>query len=282
MPDSSHWKVIITPKTNIFRIPVKQIFEYRDLLFLFVKRDFIAYYKQTLLGPLWFFIQPLITSAIYILVFNKIGSLPTGSVPPVLFYMSGITCWNYFSDCLLKIADTFSVNASIFGKVYFPRLIVPLSIVISNLIRFIIQFLLFGIILFYFSFSNFSFRINLSVLLIPFLVTIMAALAIGIGLIFSSFTIKYRDLKFLLAFGIQLFMFTTPVIIPSSLAYGKMGWIMKLNPMTPVIDTFRYSFFNTGNLHAAPLLYSCSISALILTVGIIFFNKAEKTFIDTI
>ncbi len=276
---------IIVPKKHLLEINLKEIWEYRDLLFLFVKRDFVSTYKQTILGPLWFVIQPIFTTLIFTVIFGKLASIPTDNLPPVLFYMCGITCWNYFAECLTKTSNTFIVNAPIFGKVYFPRLIIPLSVVTSNLMKFGIQFFLFLSVLLYYIISGDGIKPNIYILLLPLLILIMAALGLGLGIIISSLTTKYRDFQFLVVFGVQLFMYATPVVYPLSLAkeqLGKYSWIVYSNPMSSIIETMKYAFTGKGTLDFYGLFYSFIASILILVAGIIIFNKVEKTFMDTI
>ena len=214
---------IIVPKKNLFDVNLKEIWQYRDLLFLFVKRDFVATYKQTVLGPLWFIIQPIFTTLIFTLIFGKLASIPTDNLPPVLFYMCGITCWNYFSESLTKTSNTFTSNANIFGKVYFPRLIIPLSVIISNLIKFVIQGFIFLLFLLYYYYQGATVNPNLTILILPVLLCLMAGLGLGFGILISSLTTKYRDFQFLVVFGVQLFMYATPVVYPLSLAKEKLG-----------------------------------------------------------
>lgn len=277
------WDIVIEPRSSLLSINWKEIWHYKDLLMLLVKRDFVAFYKQTILGPLWFFIQPLLTTAMYFLIFNRVANLTTDDVPPLLFYMAGVTCWNYFSETLTKTSDTFITNASIFGKVYFPRLVIPLSIVLSNLIRLAIQFSLFLLFWLYHLFITGKISPHWELIwLFPFLIVLMAALGLGLGIIFSSLTTKYRDLRFLLTFGIQLLMFATPVVYPLSLASEKYKWLIAINPFTGIIETFRYIFLGKGDFNWIYLGYSCGATLLILFTGVIIFNRIEKTFMDTV
>lgn len=277
------WDIVIEPQTSLLNINLKDVWKYRDLLLLMVRRDFVAFYKQTILGPIWFFIQPLLTTAMYFVIFTKVAGIKTDDVPPMLFYLAGVTCWNYFSESLTKTADTFNANASIFGKVYFPRLIIPLSIVVSNLIRLFIQFLLFlALWLYYLATTNLVQPHWNMILLLPFLIILMAALSLGLGIIFSSLTTKYRDLRFLLTFGIQLAMFATPVVYPLSLAPQKYKWLIAANPFTAIIETFRYAFLGKGDFNWIYLGYSAAATVVILFAGIMIFNKVEKNFMDTV
>ncbi|MBC7888289.1 MAG: ABC transporter permease [Ferruginibacter sp.] len=277
-----NWTDIISPQTSIFDLKLKEVWRYRDLLFLFVKRDFVSTYKQTILGPIWFFIQPLLTTLTFVVIFGNIAKLSTDGLPMTLFYMAGITMWNYFSDCLNKTATVFKDNAGIFGKVYFPRLIMPLSIVVSNLIRFGIQFLLFIICWAWFYFTTDSVHPNWFILLTPYLVLIMALLALGAGMIISAMTTKYRDLIFLLGFGIQLFMYATPVIYPMSSLSVKYGWIIRANPLSSIIETFRYAFTGSGQFSWGALAYSSVFTLVMLVMGTVIFNKVEKSFMDSV
>ena len=240
---------------------------------------------QTILGPAWFFIQPILTTIIFTVIFGTIASIPTDGIPQILFYMSGIVCWNYFADCLNKTANTFTSNATIFGKVYFPRLIIPMSIVISNLIKFGIQFFLFFLVFIYYYLSEVNINPNLFIFLFPAIVITMAGLGMGFGIIISSITTKYRDFQFLVTFGVQLLMYATPIVYPLSLANEKLGsssWITLLNPMTPLIETMRYSFLGQGIFSWDYLICSFVFMVILLFFGIVIFNKVEKSFMDTV
>lgn len=276
----------ITPKRKLFDINLKEVWDYRDLLFLFVKRDFVATYKQTVLGPVWFFIQPIFTTIIFSVIFGRLAELSTDGMPPFLFYLAGITCWGYFSESLTKTSNTFVSNSGLFGKVYFPRLILPLSIVSSNLLKFGVQFLLFISCLLYYVFvERLSFDTSYLVFFTPVLILMMGGLGLGLGLIVSSLTTKYRDLQFLIVFGVQLFMYATPVVYPLSLAkekLGEYGWIASLNPMSSIIETFKYSFLGKGTFDAGSLVYSMVFILVILVIGVITFNKVERSFMDTV
>lgn len=275
----------ITPEKHLLDVNLKEIFDYGYLLYLFIRRDFVSIFKQTILGPIWFFIQPIFTTIIFTFIFSNIASIPTDGIPPVLFYMCGITCWNYFSDCLIKTSTVFVNNASIFGKVYFPRLILPISIVCSNLLKFAIQFVLFFIFLIYYSTNGYEIQFNTYILLLPLLILIMAGLGLGLGIIISSLTTKYRDFQVLVSFGVQLLMYATPIAYPLSLAKEKLGsyyWVSVANPMTAVIETLKYAFFGEGEFSLAYLTYSFSFMIVTLAIGIIIFNKVEQTFMDTV
>ncbi len=280
---SDHWDLIIEPKTSLFDLKLKEVWKYRDLLVLFVRRDFVATYKQTILGPVWHFIQPIFTTVMFLLVFGKIAGIPTDGIEPVLFYMSGITIWNYFSACLTSTSNTFLSNASIFGKVYFPRLISPLSTVASNLVKFGIQFLLLLAVMNYLGITKGNFHFGWSWLLVPALVIMMAMMGLGLGIIISSMTTKYRDLNVLLGFGVQLLMYATPVAYPMSFLKSKSysAWI-QWNPLSPIVETFRYALFGQGTFQAIHLLYSFIFIIIVLFIGLLMFNKVEKTFMDTV
>lgn len=280
--ESENWDLEIKPQTGFLEINFKEIWRYRDLLLMLVKRDFISFYKQTILGPIWFFIQPLLTTLMYMLIFGSIAKLSTDGLPAILFYLSGVTCWNYFSESFSKTSETFISNANIFGKVYFPRIIIPLSVILSNLIRFFIQMMLFLAVWAFYLFRTSQLAPNIYILLLPVLILLMAALGLGMGIIFSSLTTKYRDLKFLLSFGIQLMMFATPVIYPLSSMNEKFRWIIELNPITAIIETFRFAFMGVGAFSWPMLAYSGACTLVILSIGVLLFNKVEKTFMDTV
>lgn len=276
------WDTIIIPKKSLLDLQLSEVWKYRDLLRMFVKRDFVTYYKQTILGPLWFFIQPIFTTFTYMLVFSQIAKISTDGVPPIVFYMSGVTAWNYFSECFNKTSTVFKDNQGIFGKVHFPRLITPLSIIISNLVKFGIQLSLFVAILLYYYWADTTIQPNWALTLIPILVLMMAALGLGTGMLITSMTTKYRDLVFLLQFGIQLLMYATPVIYPLSSIPENYKWIILANPMSGIIETFRYAFLGSGEFNVALLGYDAAITVIILLLGTLVFNKTEKTFMDTV
>jgi lipopolysaccharide transport system permease protein len=282
---NSEWDLVIEPQNSLFELHLKDVWRYRDLLWLLVKRDFVSFYKQTILGPLWFFIQPLFTTIIFTFIFGNLAGLSTDGLPQPLFYMAGITAWNYFADCLTKTSTVFRDNANIFGKVYFPRLIMPLSIVVSNLVRFGVQMLLFFVMIVYYLVINetgAAFHMNVYVLLFPVLVLMMALLGLGLGLIITAMTTKYRDLAFLITFGVQLMMYATTVIYPLSAAPAKYKWLIELNPMTGIIEAFRYGFLGEGVLTMGTLGYSGVVTVVSLIIGVVIFNKTEKTFVDTV
>lgn len=275
----------IAPKNNLFDLRLNEVWAYRDLLVLLVRRDFVSFYKQTILGPLWFFIQPIFTTIIFTFIFGNLAGISTDGLPKPLFYMAGITAWNYFADCLTKTSTVFRDNANIFGKVYFPRLIMPLSIVVSNLVRFGVQMILFFIMMAYYYFNGATFNITWAIALFPLIVILMALLGLGAGMIISAMTTKYRDLAFLVGFGVQLLMYATTVIYPLSTAiekYPKYSWLIEYNPMTAIIETFRYGFLGEGSFSWVNLGYATSVTAIFLIVGIVVFNKVEKTFVDTV
>ena len=277
------WTEVISPKRSLLDINLKEIWRYRDLIMLFVRRDFVSQYKQTILGPIWLFIQPLFTTLTFFFVFNQIAKIPTDNIDPILFYLSGITLWNYFSDCFNKTSNTFVANAGIFGKVYFPRLATPISIVFSNLIKLGIQVLLFLAIMGYqIIFKGAEVNINLHILILPFLIILMAVMGLGLGIIFSALTTKYRDLSFLLTFGIQLLMYATPIIYPLSFTSGRLHTIISMNPLTPILESFRYAFFSIGTFDWSGLAYTSIFSFSVLFFGIIIFNQVEKSFMDTV
>jgi lipopolysaccharide transport system permease protein len=279
---NNEWDLVINSKSSIFDLKLKDIWRYRDLLVLFVKRDIVSFYKQTILGPLWFFIQPLFTTIVFTFVFGQLAGIGTDGLPKPLFYLAGITLWNYFADCLTKTSTVFRDNSNLFGKVYFPRLILPLSIVVGNLVRFIIQMLLFFIVMGYYYLQGANITLSWVVILFPLLVLLMALLGLGTGLIITALTTKYRDLAFLVTFGVQLMMYTTTVIYPLSAAPERFRSIIELNPMTGIIETFRYIFLGSGEFSMVSLGYSGFISMLVLFLGVLIFNKTEKTFVDTV
>ena len=264
---------------------LKEVWNYRDLIWLFTKRSFVVSYKQTILGPAWLFINPVITSFIYAFVFGGIAGISTDGIPQAVFYLAGLVCWNYFQDCLSKCSDTFNANQAIFGKVYFPRLVVPLSIVISNLIKMAIQFTLFLVVYIYYFASGVDFHINATILLVPLLMVMLGCLGLGFGMIISSMTTKYRDLRFLITFGVQLWMYATPVIYPLSVmkdTYPKYIWVLVANPLTAILETFKYAFTGVGEFNWFYLGYSFIFTIVILMLGIIIFNRVQRNFMDVI
>lgn len=285
---SQDWDLVITGKNSLIDVNFKDIWRYRDLLLMFVKRDFVSFYKQTILGPLWFFIQPIFTTIVFTFVFGRLAGISTDGLPQQLFYLTGITAWGYFSDCLTKTSTVFKDNANIFGKVYFPRLIMPLSIVISNLVRFGVQMILLVCMMVYFCVypsKNASFELTSAILFFPILVILMALLGLGLGLIITAVTTKYKDLTFLVSFGVQLLMYGTTVIYPLSEAKVKfpaMAKYIELNPMTGIIEAFRFAFLGKGNFTFWSIGYSAIVTVFVLFAGILIFNKTEKNFVDTI
>ncbi len=288
LQENQSWDLLIKAQTSWFDLRFKDLWQYRDLLVLFVKRDFVSFYKQTLLGPLWFFIQPIFTTIVFTFIFGNLAGLGTNGIPKPLFYLSGITAWNYFADCLTKTSTVFKDNASIFGKVYFPRLIMPLSIVVSNLVRFGVQFLLLLLVMVYYYFNpveGSSFEVTSAVFVFPFLVLLMALLGLGLGLIITAMTTKYRDLAFLVTFGVQLLMYATTVTYPLSearLKFQSMVYLIELNPMTNIIEAFRFAFLGQGVFSFSSMAYSTITTLVILFLGILIFNRTEKNFVDTI
>lgn len=278
----NYWTNIISSKRSLFNINFKEIWNYKDLILMFIKRDFVSVYKQTILGPLWFFIQPLFTTLIFTVIFGNIAKISTNGIPHTLFYLAGITCWNYFADTLNNISNTFLTNQHVFGKVYFPRLIVPISVVISNLLKFTIQFLLFLGFYFYFFFKGNSLTPNKILFLLPYLIFLMGVVSLGFGILLSSMTTKYRDLKFLLQFSVQLWMYATPIIYPFSTIPEKYKFLALFNPMTPIVEAFRFGFFGKGFFEWQAIGITTIVSFGVLFIGILIFNKTEQNFMDTI
>lgn len=273
----------IKPKTSIFELNLQELWDYRDLIFMYTKRDIVTFYKQTILGPLWFVIQPVLTTIMFMFVFGNLAGLSTDGIPQPLFYFSGILIWNYFSDCLTRNSKIFVENQQVFGKVYFPRLVVPISITLSNLVRFFIQLVIFIIIYVYFALQSGSVvNPNLYSLLFPLLIIMSAGLSLGFGIIFSSLTTKYKDLTFLLQFAVQLWMYATPVIYPLNSIPQDKQWLIALNPMTSIIETFKYGAIGQGVFSWFQLAYSFVFMLILLVVGIVIFNKIEKGFMDTV
>jgi lipopolysaccharide transport system permease protein len=278
-----HWDLVIKPKASSFDLHLQDIWKYRDLLVLFVKRDFITQYKQTVLGPIWHIIQPVLTTFVFLLIFGRIAHIPTDGIQPVLFYMSGITLWNYFSACLSSTSNTFIVNASIFGKIYFPRLVIPISVVLSNLIRLAIQFGLLILTLIWYSFHGYPVHIGLSLLWIPVLIMLMAGIGLGLGIIISSLTTKYRDLAILMTFIVQLWMYVTPIGYPMSyLQHSKYKLFISINPLSSIVESFRYALFQKGSFDGMGLLYSFIFMLISLFIGLVIFGRIERSFMDTV
>ena len=280
---TEQWDMIIEPQRNILDLRLGELWKYRDLVMLFVRRDFVAVYKQTILGPLWYLIQPLLTTITFTVIFGQIANLPTDGLPQFLFYMSGTVVWAYFADCLNKTSNTFVQNAGLFGKVYFPRLAIPVSILISNLIAFGIQFGFFILFVLYFAARGTPLQPNwLWIALSPVLILMMAGLGLGFGIIISSLTTKYRDLRFLVTFGVQLLMYATPVIYPVSSIPARFQWVILANPMTPIVEAFRYAYLGAGSLDAGHLMYSFGFMVVVVIIGSLVFNRVEQTFMDTV
>jgi lipopolysaccharide transport system permease protein len=279
------WDIEITAKNSLFDLKLKDVWQYRDLLLLLVRRDFVSFYKQTILGPIWFFVQPVITILMYTIVFGNLAGIPTDGIPKPLFYLAGTIIWNYFADCLTKTSTVFKDNAAMLGKVYFPRLIMPLSIVLSNLVKFAVQLVLFIILLVFYWIKGALIVPNALILLFPVLIILIAAQGLGLGMIISAVTTKYRDLAFIVSFGVPLMMYTTTVIYPLSEVlqkYHNYSWLIKLNPVTAIIETFRYGFLGKGSFSWELLGYSLIITTVLLATGTIIFNRVEKNFVDTV
>ena len=283
---SEDWLFEISATKKAIHFNVKELWHYRDLLLLFVKRDIVTFYKQTVLGPVWFVIQPLITSVIQFVIFSKIASIPSDGIPYFLFVLAGNILWFYFSDCLKATSETFTANQNIFGKVYFPRIIMPLKVAVSNLIKFGIQFVFFLVVLSYYIFQDAPVKVSPLVLLLPVLLLIIAFIALGVGMIISSLTVKYRDLNFVITFGISLFMYITPIVYPTSLVLEKVDpkyhQLIYMNPLTGLFDFFKFAFLGTGNVDIGAIVYSILFSIVILFLGILVFTKTERSFIDVI
>lgn len=280
--NNNQWTTVIEPPKTWSDVNFSELWRYRDLIMLLVRRDFVANYKQTVLGPLWFLIQPLLTTLVFTIIFGLVARIPSDGVPHALFYFSGIVMWNYFASCLVKTSDTFVANSGIFGKVYFPRLVVPISVVITNLITFAIQFTVFIILLIFFYFQGAAIKPGIWILATPLLLLQMAALGLAVGIIVSSMTTRYRDLAFLVAFGVQLWMYATPVVYPMSQIPAKWKWIFAFNPMASVIETFRHAFMGTSSPNLLLIVASFGLTLVLLLIGIFLFTRVERTFADTV
>ena len=277
------WDIIITNRSKLLSIDLQEVWRYRDLLRMYVKRDIITFYKQTILGPLWFIIQPLFTTIMFMFVFGGIAGISTDGIPQAVFYLAGLVCWNYFQDCLTKCSDTFNANQAIFGKVYFPRLVVPLSIVISNLIKMAIQFVLFLVVYLYYFASGVNFHINPGILLVPILIIMLGYLGLGFGMIISSMTTKYRDLQILVSFGMQLWMFGTPIVYPlSQIPEGILRTVVMLNPVTAPVEWLRFALLGSGTIDPITTGISIVVALVCAVCGILMFNRVERTFVDTV
>lgn len=279
---NQNWTTIIKPKTGWFDINLKELLQYKDLITMFVKRDFKTLYKQTILGPLWIIINPLLTTIMFTIVFGNIANISTDGMPQILFYMLGTTVWTYFSTCLTKTSTTFTGNAAIFGKVYFPRLVTPISTVISGLINFTVQFVMFLGFAIYYYISGAPIHPNIYILITPLLLVQLACLSLGFGIIISSLTTKYRDLAVLVTFGVQLWMYATPVVYPASQIGGKLKTLMMLNPVSPIVESFRYAFLGSGSIPWNYLGISVVTTLVVLFIGVVLFSRVEKTFMDTV
>ena len=278
---NTEWTNVISSEHSLFKLNLREVWDYRDLVYMFVKRDFVSSFKQTILGPLWFFINPIFTTVVYLIVFGNIANLSTDGAPKILFYLAGVTLWNYFSSSLGGTSNVFVGNAGIFGKVYFPRLVMPITIVISNLMRFGVQFLLFLVVFFYYWYKG-EVAPNWWVLFTPIFILMMSLFALGVGMIFSSLTTKYRDLSMLLTFGISLYMYATPVIYPTSMLSAKIQPYAKYNPLTGIFEGFKYAWMGVGEFNPIMLVYSTIIILILLAIGTVIFNKVEKGFMDTV
>lgn len=276
------WTTIIKPKTGWFDINLKELLQYKDLITMFVKRDFKTLYKQTILGPLWIIINPLFTTIMYTIVFGNIANISTDGMPQIVFYMLGTTVWTYFSTCLTKTSTTFTGNAAIFGKVYFPRLVTPISTVVSGLINFNVQFMMFLCFAIYYYIIGAPIHPNIYILITPLLLLQLACLSLGFGVIISSLTTKYRDLAVLVTFGVQLWMYATPVVYPASQIGGKLKTLMMLNPVSPIVESFRYAFLGSGSIPWNFLGISIVTTLVVLFIGVVLFSRVEKTFMDTV
>lgn len=279
---ADHWDLVLRPRNKLFELHLADLWRYRDLVWMFVRRDFVAQFKQTILGPAWFVIQPLFTTLIFVVVFGNIANLSTDGLPKLLFYLSGNVLWMYFANTLTATSNTFISNAHLFGKVYFPRLAVPLSVTISHLFKFGLQFAFLMVFWCYYFFQGVGITLTWAAWLGPMLVLIMALQALGLGIIFSAMTTKYRDLRFLLDFGVRLAMYAAPVIYPVSAIPEKWQWFLLINPMTPLIETFRLGFLGVGSFSWWQLGYSAGFAAATLAIGVVLFNRIERTFMDTV
>jgi len=282
MKQEEQWTTVIKPKTALFDVDFKELIRYKDLWRMFIRRDIVTQYKQTVLGPLWFFVNPILTTTMYMIVFGRIAGISTDGLPQPLFYLSGVCLWNYFSTCLTKTASTFKDNQNIFGKVYFPRLIMPVSMVSSALITLSIQLGLFAIVYLYYLSGGVNVSPTVYILLLPLLIIMLAGLALGFGIIVSSMTTKYRDLSILFTFIVQLWMYATPIIYPLSVMSPKKQWIAALNPVTPIVETFKYAVMGQGVFNWGHLAYSFVFMCVVLGVGIVVFNKVQRSFMDTV
>lgn len=276
------WDLVIRPQRGWFDLRLDEIWRFRDLIRLFVRRDFVAYYKQTILGPLWYIIQPILSTLVFTVIFGNIAKIPTDGTPPFLFYLAGNTVWGYFATCLTGTANTFVANAGIFGKVYFPRLTVPISVVVSGLISFGIRFFVFLAFWLYFLLRGTNIQPTLWILFLPVLILLMGGMGLGIGIIISALTTKYRDLQQLVGFGVSLLMYASPVIYPLSTVTGVWRWALLLNPMTPVLELFKLAFFGISAIEPVYIVYTLIITLMVLVFGVLIFNRVEAGFMDTV
>jgi lipopolysaccharide transport system permease protein len=277
-----HWDVEISPRGRLLDLDLASLWRYRDLVAMFVRRDFVAFYKQTVLGPLWYVIQPLLVTSVFTLVFNRIANIPTDGLPPFLFYLTGLVAWNYFAACLTKTSDVFTSNAGIFGKIYFPRLAVPVAIVITNVAAFAFQFVLVCAFLVFFALRGAPIMPTLWLLALPLFVLHLAALALGVGILLSSMTTRYRDMSFLVGFGTQLWLYATPIVYPLSQVPEKWHWVMAFNPMTPIVEAFRKAVLGTGTVYASHMVASIAFTAVVLLIGLAMFSRIARTSMDTV
>lgn len=282
MEKKQGWTKIIRSEESFFKLNLSEILEYKDLIFLLTKRNFTTMYKQTILGPLWIVINPLLTTTMFTIIFGYIASIPTDSVPQFIFYMAGNIIWAYFSACLSQISSTFLTNAAIFGKVYFPRLVLPISVIFTKLIDFMVQLTIFVIFIVLFKYKGANIVVDSRVVLLPLLIVQVAALALGVGVIISSLTTKYRDLNVLVSFGLQLWMYATPIVYPASQISGKLYTLLMLNPMAPIVETFRYMFLGCGQIPVKFLILSIVETLIVAIIGLFLFKKVERYFIDTV
>ena len=280
--NNENWTTVIKPESSLLHLNIKDLWRYRDLIKMFVIRDFVTFYKQTILGPLWFIIQPLFTAAMFTFIFSTVAKISTDEIPPMLFYMAGVVNWAYFSECLTKTSETFVANAGVFGKVYFPRLTVPVSVVVTSMLRYFIQFAIFIVTYFIFMYRGYDLNPNWMVLLTPLLLLYMAIMSLGFGIWISSVTTKYRDLRFALPFFVQLWMYATPVVYPLSLIPENYKPFLLINPIVPVMEIFRKAYLGAGTIDMNSILISMGITFFILLSGIVVFNRIERTFMDTV
>ena len=282
MKKQKNWDIYIKPKTGWLDINIKELFKYKDLIYLFVKRDFVTFYKQTILGPLWYVIQPLINTIVFTIIFGKLAKISTDGIPPFIFYMAGTVVWGYFATCISLTSNTFNSNADIFGKVYFPRIAIPIANVIISLLQFLIQFIIFIIFLLYFKGQGSLINPNMNVFLLPLIILQMAILGLGFGILISSLTTKYKDLVFVMSFFVQLWMYATPIVYPLSIIPEKYRFLAAMNPMTSVVEIFRGAFLGASSIELNDIFISVSFTLLIFFLGLLMFNRVEKSFMDTI